>query len=212
MKPDHEGFLYPDIEQDLCTNCGLCLKVCNTKYTYKEEQKVFACWSKDDNLRYKSSSGGAFTGLSRLFIEELNGVVCGVGFNENKDEVIHKFSHNEEELEDLRRSKFVQSNKNNIYREVRNYLSQDKYVLFTGTPCEVGGLRQYLRKDYEKLVTCDLICGCVSSPKVYSKYIYEIQNKYNSEVTFVNFKDKRKGWRGKGISILFKNGEIMIQF
>lgn len=207
MIPDYEGFLYPDIEQDLCTNCGLCLKVCKLKYTYEETQKIFSCWSKDDKLRYKSSSGGAFTALSRLFIEKLNGVVCGVGYNENKDEVIHKFAHNEKELEDLRRSKFVQSNKNEVYREVRDYLTQDKYVLFTGTPCEVGGLRQFLRKDYQKLITCDLICGCVSSPEVYLKYILEIQDKYNSKVTFVNFKDKRKGWRGKGISILFENGE-----
>lgn len=206
MLPDHEGFLYPIINNELCTNCGACLNICNTDVFYHHEQKIFASWSKDDTLRSKSSSGGVFSSLANLVLNN-NGAVSGVGYSSSFDEVLHKLIQESDQIDDLRRSKFVQSVKYDIYRKVKQYLQKGKPLLFTGTPCEVGGLKQYLHKDYENLFTCDIICGCVSSPKVYRKYIEFIENKYNSKVVSVNFKDKRNGWREKAIAIKFENGE-----
>lgn len=206
MQPDHEGFLYPQIDASICTNCGLCLKTCELKAFYDNPQKVFACWTKDDELRARSSSGGVFTALAELIIVD-GGYVSGVGYNKDFDEVIHKIVNNQSDLDDLRRSKFIQSNKYDVFQQVKILLKEEKAVLFVGTPCEVGGLRQFLRKNYDNLLTCDIICGCTSSQKVYKKYIDFLKEKYRANVTSVNFKDKRKGWRGKAIAVMFDNGE-----
>ena len=101
----------------------------------------------------------------------------------------------------------MQSTKYDIYKTIKTLLDQGAEVLFTGTPCEASGLRQYLRREYAGLTTCDLICGCVSSPKVYLRYIEYLSEKYDGTVIAVNFKDKREGWRAKSIAIAFDNGK-----
>ena len=165
MSPDSEGFLYPKIDQKLCTDCGACLRVCENNVYHDSEQKIFACCSKDDDLVAKSSSGGIFSVLAEKILDN-GGGVCAVGYSDDCKECFHKLITSKYELDDLRRAKFVQSKKYNIYVEIRDFLKTGKILLFCGTPCEVGGLRQFLRKDYENLITADLICGCVSSPKV----------------------------------------------
>lgn len=207
MIPDEEGFLYPLVNDNLCIHCGICLKKCDNSELFLSETSIlYACWSKSEEIRKRSSSGGAFTALSKIIFAK-KGIVCGVGFNAEYDEVLHKIAKDDVSLDDLRRSKFVQSNKYHIYSLIKDILLQNKYVLFTGTPCEVGGLRSYLGKDFKKLITCDLICGCVSSPKVYKIYIQYLSNKYHSSVKSVNFKDKRNGWREKSIAVEFENGK-----
>lgn len=206
MKPDHEGFLYPQVNDSLCTDCGACLKVCKTEVFYTAPQKVFVCLSKDDELRARSSSGGVFSALAEMVLDR-GGYVAGVGYNKSFDEAVHKIISDQSELDDLRRSKFIQSTKYDVFRQIKVLLKENKEVLFVGTPCEVGGLRQFLRKNYDNLLTCDLICGCTSSPKVYKLYIDFLKDKYQANVTGVNFKDKRNGWRGKGIAVTFDTGE-----
>lgn len=207
MQPDpEEGFLYPRVDEAKCIKCGKCLKVCKDVSLYQEEQKIYACWSKDDSLRARSSSGGIFSMLAEKVLSG-GGAVCAVGYSDDCKECLHKIIRTPEGLDDLRRAKFVQSKKYDVFSEVKNILEGGAILLFCGTPCEVGGLRQYLGKEYDNLVTCDLICGCVSSPMVYRTYIDFINGKYNAHAVSVNFKDKRKGWRGKAIAVKFDNGE-----
>lgn len=207
MQPDEvEGFLYPRVDEEKCIDCGKCLKVCKDVRPYQEKQKIYACWSKDDSLRTRSSSGGIFSVLAEKVLSE-SGAVCAVGYSDDCKECLHKIIHTPEGLDDLRRAKFVQSKKYDVFFEVKKLLLKDVEVLFCGTPCEVGGLKQYLGQEYNNLITCDLICGCVSSPMVYRVYINFLNEKYNANVVSVNFKDKRKGWRGKAIAVKFDNGE-----
>ena len=207
MQPDvDEGFLYPVVDESKCINCGKCLKVCEDVSFYQEPQKIYACWSKDDNLRARSSSGGIFSLLAEQVLSQ-DGAVCAVGYSDDCKECLHKIVHSKDGLDDLRRAKFVQSKKYDVLHQVRELLKNGTQVLFCGTPCEVGGLRQFLGKEYENLITCDIICGCVSSPMVYRTYIDFLNKKFNANAISVNFKDKRKGWRGKAIAVKFDNGE-----
>ena len=205
MRPDFEGFLYPSINVDKCIDCGLCLKVCKDVRHYNEQQIVYSCRNNDE-LRARSSSGGVFSRLSEIVLSQ-GGVVCAVGYSDGCTECLHKIVTTLDELDDLRRAKFVQSKKYDVYSELKQILNRGITVLFCGTPCECGGLRQYLKREYDNLLTCDLICGCVSSPDVYARYIKFLTEKHNSKVLSVNFKDKRQGWRGKAIAVCFENGE-----
>lgn len=207
MQPDkEEGFLYPQVDDNKCIECGKCLKVCKNVRPYQEEQHIFACWSKDDDLRSRSSSGGIFSLLAEKILNQ-GGAVCAVGYSEDCKECLHKIIRTKDGLDDLRRAKFVQSMKYDVFCQVKELLKEGILLLFCGTPCEVGGLRQFLGLEYNNLITCDIICGCVSSPMVYRTYINYLNEKYKANVTSVNFKDKRKGWRGKAIAIGFDNGD-----
>lgn len=206
MQPDEvEGFLYPRVDDDKCIDCGKCLRVCKDVRPYQEEQKIYACWSKDDNLRARSSSGGIFSLLAEKILNG-GGAVCAVGYSDDCKECLHKIIRTPEGLDDLRRAKFVQSKKYNVYNQIKELLVAGTRVLYCGTPCEVGGLRQFLGKEYDNLITCDIICGCVSSPMVYRTYIEFLNDKYKANAVSVNFKDKRKGWRGKAIAVKFDDG------
>ena len=209
MKPDYEGFLYPFVDESRCIDCGKCLKVCNNVQFYDEPQHIYACCSKDNTLRAKSSSGGIFSIIAERILAR-GGKVCAVGYSEDYTECLHKIIASPTDLDDLRRAKFVQSKKYDVYTRLKKLLVAGEEVLFCGTPCEVvvvGGVKQFLGKSYENLITCDIICGCVSSPEVYRTYIEYLNNKYQSNVISVNFKDKRAGWRGKAIAVKFESGE-----
>lgn len=205
MKADSEGFLYPLIDMAKCVDCGKCLRVCKNVRPYKDSQIIYSCRNSSE-LRARSSSGGVFSRLAELVLEQ-GGIVCAVGYSDGCTECLHKIITSKEDLDDLRRAKFVQSKKYDIYAQLKEYLDANVPTLFCGTPCECGGLRQYLNKEYSNLLTCDLICGCVSSPVVYKRYIDFLVEKYNSKVKSVNFKDKRQGWRGKAIAVCFESGE-----
>lgn len=205
MLADFEGFLYPHIDVSKCIDCGKCLRVCKNVRPYEESQVIYSCRNNSE-LRARSSSGGVFSRLAELVLEQ-GGVVCAVGYSEGCTECLHKIITSKDELDDLRRAKFVQSKKYDIYTQLKQHLDANVLTLFCGTPCECGGLRQYLNKEYDNLLTCDLICGCVSSPVVYKRYIDFLVEKYNSKVKSVNFKDKRQGWRGKAIAVCFESGE-----
>lgn len=196
MVQDEKGFKYPLINKEKCVNCGMCVKVCpikNSNKTQIENQKVYAAKNKSLNIRLKSSSGGAFEELAKYIIQEKNGCVFGVAFDEEK-RAKHIKIEDVEQIKLLQTSKYVQSDVNNTYEEVRNELLKDRYVLYSGTPCQIAGLLNTLRSiiNKEKLITCDIVCHGVPSPKILNDYQRFFEKKYKSKIKNINFRYKNE--------------------
>ncbi len=192
---DEEGFDRPYIDERLCIDCGLCKIICpiNSHPVAKEPQKVFSGWSSDESVRLSSSSGGAFTEIARPILKE-GGVVFGCALNENL-QAEHTYVESMEDLEHkLRGSKYVQSRIGNSYSQAKEFLKQGRKVLFSGTPCQIAGLRNYLRKDYDNLLTVDLICHGVPSPMIFEEYKKYMQKHEKMELTDVKFRCKKFSW------------------
>ena len=210
MIEDKDGFVYPSIVEEKCTHCGLCTKKCpalnleQTKEISKRLEKpaAYGGYIEDEETREKSSSGGVFSILSKYVLDK-GGYVCGARFTQGGI-CEHVIVDNWEDLAPLRGSKYVQSNINNCYKEIKSLLDQDKYVLFTGTPCQVAGLYAVLGKDYEKLITVDLLCHGVPSQKVFREYLNELTGGLEEEVQNFKFRDKKEGWRKPGISFYLR--------
>lgn len=197
MFPNEEGFLCPDIDSFKCINCGLCSKVCPIiNKTGKGNQypipTVYAGWNKNEKVRMKSSSGGVFSALAEYFLRK-KGYICGVAIDtENK--LNHTLVSSRKDLEKLRNSKYTQSNVGEVFKNIKQLLEADKWVLFTGTPCQASGLRNYLNKDYKKLLIVEIICHGVPSPSILNKYIENIEKEKGMKIRKINFKDKSTGW------------------
>lgn len=278
MTADSEGFLYPRINEDICGDCGLCIRTCPVNKALKtgtatrnkrpgteagqgtvagtvrrtgcfmpetdylreagimrgtdrerrksKEQrpgsegdtvpspdaghkhdanhKFYACSSTDETIKAASSSGGVFTHLAKSILSE-GGVVFGAGFDAGF-KVMHAYIENERELDSLRRSKYVQSEIRNAYKEARDFLDKGRRVLFCGTPCQIAGLKAFLGREYTGLVACDLACHGVPSPKIWDMYLEYIKDMYKSEIKAVSFRDKSTGWSDSSMRIDFKNG------
>lgn len=211
MKKDSEGFLYPVIDKNKCIDCGLCKKVCqfNIEKEKSSNTVAYAFINNNDTIRKNSSSGGVFFELAKYVISK-NGVVFGCHFDDNL-KVIHSYSRNMLECEKFQSSKYVQSNVLNTYSEVKNFLCENKLVLYTGTPCQIVGLNLFLNKKYENLITVDLVCHGAPSPKIFDKYINELQESYKSKIKKFNFRDKSTGWNSYSYAILFENGNKLIE-
>ena len=190
MKENDEGFLYPEIDEEKCIHCGLCKKVCpiNNDTKDNELQEVYAAINKDEKILFDSSSGGMFTLIADSILK-LDGYIYGCVFDENL-KVIHIEINKEEDLEKMRGSKYVQSNVGDTFKLVKRRLSNEKYVLYVGTPCQIAGLKNFLGKEYEKLITIDLICHGVPSQKIFDKYIEYISK--GKSITDFKFRDKNK--------------------
>jgi coenzyme F420-reducing hydrogenase beta subunit len=205
MKPDVEGFLQPVIDETLCVHCGLCEKVCPVLHPGQKRMPlaVYAVKAKDDELRMKSSSGGMFTLLAREILRQ-GGIVYGAGWEKPAWRVIHKSAENEEELDELRGSKYVQSDMGNTYRQVKAQLDSGRKVLFSGCPCQIAGLKLFLQKPYDNLLCVDLICHSVASPKVFELYKQSITSK--GKLVYFHFRDKKEGWAPFYIRYELDNG------
>ena len=196
MSKNNEGFFYPVVGKD-CINCNLCNQVCPV-YTPKANKKFlspkcYAAWAKDENIRKASSSGGIFSLLAQyVFVN--GGYVCGVKMTA-PDTAEHVLVKTEEELKALRRSKYVQAKPGFVYREIKKLLENKKMVLFSGTPCQVAGLNSFLKKDYDNLLTVDMVCHGVPSPLVLEKYISE-----QGGCPDINFRNQSRGWNNQSIS------------
>lgn len=193
MLPDEGGFLYPSINQMKCSDCGLCKTVCPvTKETGASdvEPECYAVMGADQ-LRMKSSSGGAFSLLASSFISS-GGYVCGAAFSNDYQEVEHIIIAEEEDLCKLRKSKYVQSDTKDIYKRIKDLLQGGTPVLFSGCPCQVAGLKSYLGTEYDNLTTIDLICHGVPSPKAWKHFLTETSG--GAKVQEVDFRDKTFGW------------------
>ena len=205
MEPDDEGFLYPILNESLCVNCGLCKNVCphDNDFSADEPLSVYALQNSSEDVLSGSSSGGAFSALAD-YVTENNGAVCGCVFDDNF-RAIHTVTENTAVIEKMKGSKYVQSDTANSFKEVKVRLENGQRVLFTGTPCQVDGLKRFLKKDYENLITVDLICHGVPSPLLLSEYIKTTEKK-KGKITDLKFRDKlRNGWRSEG-TVVYKMG------
>lgn len=192
---DKEGFLYPAINEKDCINCGACVKHCPilSDVDTAENPDVYAVKYKDRETTHKSTSGGIFIALARHIIDK-DGVVFGCAYDENLV-ARHICVDKKSELCSLQSSKYVQSDLSGVYTQVSNALKSDKYVLFSGTGCQVAGLKAFLGKEYEKLLTTDIICHGVPSPKLFANYIDHLGKKMGGKLCEYNFRSKEKrGW------------------
>lgn len=197
MSADKNGFLYPMIDENTCIDCGLCEKLCpivSPLNITNDETKAYAAYSKDETIRFSSSSGGIFTELANIILQH-GGAVFGAIYNE-QFEVVHTCVENENELAKLRGAKYSQSDLQGIFEQIRNKLEAGQSVLFAGTPCQVGGLKSFLRKEYDNLLTVDFVCNSVPSPMAWREYVkYRSYKDNNGELpTFINLRSKATGW------------------
>lgn len=199
MRKEENGFLYPHIEKEKCLDCQVCYTVCpfaDSGYVYSRSidiPEVYMVVHGDDEILKKSTSGGAFTAIAETFCDEKY-VIFGAAFDENLV-VRHTYITDIMDLQKFHGSKYVQSEIGECYKQAETFLKEGKRVLFSGTPCQIAGLRAYLEKEYENLLCIDLICNGVPSPLVLEKYICYLENDYNDKVKYIRFRDKSKyGW------------------
>lgn len=206
MVEDEEGFLYPKIDEEKCIKCNKCRKYCGNINDKKEEnEKAYIAINNSKEELNISSSGGMFYILAKYVIEK-RGIVCGVTYNQNL-EVIHDFADSLEECKKFCGSKYVRSNLKDTYQKTKKYLENDRYVLFTGTACQINGLKKFLGKDYEKLILCDILCHANPSPKVFRMYIKNLEKVKNKKVKTIWFRSKKTGWRNQNPLIEYEDGE-----
>ncbi|MBQ7286212.1 MAG: Coenzyme F420 hydrogenase/dehydrogenase, beta subunit C-terminal domain [Candidatus Gastranaerophilales bacterium] len=193
MQTNEEGFLYPIIDDEKCTNCGLCTRNCpalNPQYLNNSNPKCFALMA-PESLRSKSSSGAIFPIIAYHFIKK-GAYVSGAIWDKNGI-VKHIVSNNKDDIEKMRGSKYTQSEIRDVFSKIKELLKNNNEVLFTGTPCQIAGLKAYLGKNYDNLYTADLVCHGTPSPMVFKKYLEE-QMQEDEEFVSTNFRNKINGW------------------
>lgn len=212
LAADERGFLHPVVDRSKCIDCGLCKRVCpvlnDGSFKSPDGSHFFSCKHRDDDVRRNSSSGGFFFELANRIIGE-GGVVCGACFSSDFKKVYHTLAFTFEEFQPMRVSKYVQSEMRDTYKRVREVLKKGKKVLFTGTPCQVAGLKAFLMKDYDNLISVEVVCHGVPSQKVWDYYLSSLEKEYGGMVSSVSFRDKREGWRNYRVSIGFDNGSVI---
>ena len=207
MKRDEEGFAYPVKKEESCTECGLCSKVCPCIHTEKADNRIpkaYACINEDEEVRMSSSSGGIFSLLAKYVLSQ-GGKVYGAAFDADWN-VNHISVESEAELYKLRGSKYLQSDMNATYSQVKNDLEQGRTVLFTGTTCQAAGLKNFLHKKYDNLYLVDFVCHGVPSPLVWEKYLYyikELRGGVFDRESMPSFRSKAEGWHRYSVSIPF---------
>lgn len=205
---NEEGFKYTEIDDEKCIKCNKCKNTCPSnkdyKYIFSEIEGVAA---KNLNLeeRMKSSSGGIFSVLAKSILKN-DGVVYGAKYDKKKVE--HIRCENEEELDKIRGSKYIQSEIGYTYRKVEKDLRDNREVLFSGTPCQVEGLKKYLKSEYEKLITVSIVCHGVPSQRVFNEYIDEKEKEEKQEINYVNFRDKINGWKRYNVTYETERGNV----
>ena len=204
MKRNKEGFEYPTINEADCIKCKKCVNVCPVLHKEEIENNpiAYACFNKDEEVRRESSSGGVFTLIATNVIED-NGVVFGARFND-LFEVEHSYVESVEDIKVFRGSKYVQSKIGYTFTEVKKILDDGRKVLFSGTPCQIGGLKSFLGKDYKNLICIDIICHGVPSPLAWNKYKNEISN--GKKITNISFRNKTYGWKDYSFKMDFEDG------
>lgn len=212
MVEDNEGFKYPKINSDLCNNCKSCIRKCpvhifdDKKSGISSQISTYAYRSRSKQ-RYNSSSGGVFFDLASQWVED-GGIVVGASFNE-EFELNHTIAKSVDELYPLMGSKYLQSNINDIYIKVKEYLKEEYKVLFFGMTCQIEGLLSYVG-NVPNLYCVDLICMGIPSPKVWDKYIDTFFEKRN--ISSVNYKNKDLGWHKFSFKLINKDGSIFSEY
>lgn len=196
------GFRYPQIDKDACVNCGLCEKVCPTDKALEVpvEQKVYAAVHKDTEVLAKSTSGGAFTAIADAIFAQ-GGIVYGAAMLDDM-QVKHIRTTGKDDFEGLRSSKYLQSDTGTTYQMVEQDLKQGKFVLYSGTPCQIDGLKNFLGKDYETLYTVDIVCHGVGSQPYFDKYMDFARERYG-KIKALRFRSKEyAGWSCGGVVVV----------
>lgn len=216
MTADEQGFLYPRVDESVCIDCGLCERVCPELHPLEARTPVgtYASMNKDEAVRMQSSSGGIFTMLAEAVLAE-GGVVFGVKFADDWS-VEHAYTETRDGLAAFRGSKYVQSRVGTAYADALRFLKAGRKVLFSGTSCQIAGLRRFLRKDYEGLIAVEVVCHGVPSPMVWRSYLEHLKSGAHSalgknsvapvsvqdvRILDVNFRDKKEGWQKYGFSL-----------
>ena len=201
-----EGFFYGlHVDESKCLSCGACQKVCpvNNPDEGLKTKSVYAAIAHDSNIVSESSSGGVFSVLAERTISD-GGAVFGAAYSQDYKQV-HLQSTEEVPLGNLRRSKYVESLPGMSFRQAKGILEAGRGVLFCAAPCQIAGLKRYLKKDYENLITCDFSCGGMPSNEIYRQYLEGIERKLGGTVTEVNFRPKLYGWQNHSILIQTEN-------
>lgn len=208
---NEEGFSYPFIDESKCINCHLCEQVCPLRHTTEilhNEGLVLAAQSRNKSILRSSSSGGIFSHLSQYIIKN-KGIVYGAAWD-NKFQLRHIGIENINDLDQLKGSKYVHSQINHTYKEIREHLKNNRLVYFTGTPCQVGGLRLFLKHDYPNLLTTDLVCHGTPSQKLFNKIVAEIEKSRKGKIKSYYFRDKSiLGWNCASSSFRLNNKKVI---
>lgn len=207
MQPDLHGFLHPAVDTSKCMDCGLCAQKCpvSTPPQVSTHTDILAGYAKNEALLSGSSSGAIFPVLAAEIIRR-SGIVFGAAFDENFN-VVHTTAETISELTTLCSSKYVQSRiPVDCYSQVKKVLSDGRWVYFSGMPCQVAALKNYLGKEYERLITQDTACHSVPSPMVWKDYMLTLEKQYDGKLTGFSFRDKANGWEGYYIRAEFDNG------
>ena len=209
-----EGFWYPTVDEKVCVNCGLCKEKCPAITPFRKEDNhepdVYALWSKNNETRITSTSGGVFWEFAECFI--LNGgVVVGSRYGDDWRSAYHAIAATVDELKALKGSKYFQSDTSGIYKKTKSFLEKGIDVLFCGSPCQIAALYSYLKKQYDNLYTMDFICRSINSPKAFKAYIDELEDKFGSKVSEVHLKDKTNGWQSLASRVTFEDGQVSLE-
>lgn len=208
LEYDGNGFLQPNINQEKCIECKKCQKVCpaNVAVQKNNPQKAFVACSKNEDILRLSSSGGIFSELAQSVLD-IGGIVCGAVFASDFLTVQHDMANNSDELAKMRGSKYIQSNTRNVYEKTKENLQNGKMVLFSGTPCQVAGLKTFLGKEYSNLITVDFICHGVASTKAYQEYLKSLN--LQGKICDVSFRHKntaKNQHSDSDFKVCFENG------
>ena len=203
MVEDSEGFLYPHVNKEKCIDCGLCEKVCSNFNKSEQKSDAYIAINNNEKELRNATSGGMFYILAKYVIEN-KGVVFGVTYDKDLN-TIHKYA---ETLDDCRQfcgSKYVRSDLKNTYKEAEKFLKDGRVVLYTGTACQISGLKNYLGKEYDNLILCDILCHANPSPKVFKLYKENLEKKYSKKVKDIKFRSKENGWKNSTPIIEFND-------
>lgn len=213
MEYDEEGFQYPVVDNEKCVHCGVCKTVCPFKNTdtISDVPYAIAAFCTENKIRYESSSGGVFTVLAVNIIEQ-GGIVCGAIFDSSTKKVKHICVDTVDGLDGFKGSKYIQSELGNLYKIIQNYLVSGRKVLFSGTSCQVAGLKTYLRKEYDNLICVEVICHGVPSLKLWERYVEYVEKKKHKEIENVQFRSKKYSWGNYGIKTRFCDKTNIFQF
>lgn len=206
---DNSGFIYPVVEKTKCINCNLCDKVCpilNSSLSNKKNPVCKMACNKDENIRKLSTSGGVFSALAKCVIAD-GGYVCGVEISDNF-RVQHNITNSVDSADVFYRAKYVQSSTGDSFVKIKALLDTGNRVLFSGTPCQVAGLKSFLRSEHENLITVEVICHGVVSQKVFDRYLLSLKNRYKSDICSYEFRNKDISWQRYTSKANFVNGDV----
>lgn len=209
MRPNEEGFLYPVVLNAQCINCLKCEQVCpekNPPVVSDYYSEVVIAQNSSDDVLDDSTSGGFIDELYRYVISDLGGYGVGVLYSDDFLPT-HSITNDYSEAVKFRNSKYAQSELSDIFTQIKDLLKKDKTVLFVGTPCQVAGLNTFLQKKYDNLVTVDLVCRSVPSPKLFREYIKWQEKRYKSKVKKLSCRKKTYGYHSGTLEIEFENNK-----